>query len=494
MTVHVTNTLTGEKEPFEPQDPDSVLLYLCGLTVSDPAHVGHARAWVHTDVIYRWLDHEGYDVRHVENFTDVNEKITARVGEDGDSEADVAESYVAETIEDMRSLNLKRATVYPRVSEHVPEIIDMVETLVEKGYAYEANGSVYFDVSEYPEYGKLSNQDVEEMEAQGAEDARGEKRNPADFALWKAGGLDADDVDEHRHADAAPADEAAGTARTWDSPWGEGRPGWHIECSAMSTTHLDDTIDIHVAGQDLVFPHNENEIAQSEAATGEQFSRYWVHVRLLETAGEKMSSSLGNFATVEETVAEEGADVVRTLLLSTAYHNRATFSDETLAEARDRWERLDRAYDRAVDAVDGVGARTKVEDPDLRDAVADTREAVAEAMNDDFNTREALAALLELTNAVNRHVDDRDAYDYRSLREAVETFEEFGGDVLGLTFGDGSASGDARLADEAIELVLDLREREREAGNYERADELRDEIEALGVTVEDSDDGPTFRR
>ena len=494
MTVHVTNTLTGEKEPFEPQDPDSVLLYLCGLTVSDPAHVGHARAWTHTDVIHRWLDHEGYDVRHVENFTDVNEKITARVGENGDSEADVAESYVAETIEDMRSLNLKRATVYPRVSEHVPEIIDMVETLVENGYAYEANGSVYFDVSEYPEYGKLSNQDVEEMEAQGAEDARGEKRNPADFALWKAGGLDADDVDEHRHADAAPADEAAETAQTWDSPWGESRPGWHIECSAMSTTHLDDTIDIHVAGQDLVFPHNENEIAQSEAATGEQFSRYWVHVRLLETAGEKMSSSLGNFATVEEMVAEEGADVVRTLLLSTAYHNRATFSEKTLSEARDRWERLDRAYDRAVDAVDGVDARTKVKDAALRDAVAGTREAVSEAMNDDFNTREAIAALLELANAVNRHVDDSDAYDYQSLREAVETFEEFSGDVLGLTFGGGSASGDARLADEAIELVLDLREREREAGNYERADELRDEIEALGVTVEDSDDGPSFRR
>ncbi|NHN48871.1 cysteine--tRNA ligase [Halostella sp. JP-L12] len=494
MTVHVTNTLTGEKEPFEPQDPDSVLLYLCGLTVSDPAHVGHARAWTHTDVIHRWLEHEGYDVRHVENFTDVNEKITARVGEDGDSEADVAESYVAETLDDMRSLNLKRAAVYPRVSEHVPEIIDMVETLVEKGYAYEADGSVYFDVSEYPEYGKLSNQDVEEMEAQGAEDARSEKRNPADFALWKAGGLDADDVAEHRHDDAAAAEEAAETAQTWDSPWGEGRPGWHIECSAMSTTHLDDTIDIHVAGQDLVFPHNENEIAQSEAATGEQFARYWVHVRLLETAGEKMSSSLGNFATVEEMVAEEGANVVRTFLLSTAYHNRATFSEETLSEARDRWERLDRAYDRAVDAVDGVDARTKVADDDLRAAVAEARESFAAAMNDDFNTREALAALLELASAVNRHVDDRDSYDYRSLREAVEAFEEFGGDVLGLAFGDESASGDARLADEAIELVLDLREREREAGNYDRADELRDELEALGVTVEDSDDGPSFRR
>ncbi|WP_135822564.1 cysteine--tRNA ligase [Halostella litorea] len=494
MTLRVTNTLTGEKEPFEPQDPDSVLLYLCGLTTSDPAHLGHARAWVHTDVIHRWLEHEGYGVRHVENFTDVNEKIVARVGEDGDGEADVAESYVADTLRDMRSLNLKRATVYPRVSEHVPEIIEMVETLVEKGYAYEADGSVYFDVTEFPDYGKLSNQELEEMEAQGADGTRGEKRNPADFALWKAGGVDADEIAEHQHGGADPAEEAAATAETWDSPWGEGRPGWHIECSAMSTTHLDDTIDVHVAGQDLVFPHNENEVAQSEAATGQQFARYWVHVRLLETAGEKMSSSLRNFATVENLVAEEGANVVRAFLLSTAYHNRATFSEDTLSEARDRWERLDRAYDRAVEAVDGVDARTKVEDADLRDAVDAARADATAAMNDDFNTRGALAALTDLAGAVNRHVDERDAYDYRALRRAVEAFDEFGGDVLGLTFGDATADGDARLAEEAIELVLDLREREREAGNYERADELRDELEALGITVEDSDDGPTFRR
>ncbi|WP_135534493.1 cysteine--tRNA ligase [Halostella pelagica] len=494
MTVHVTNTLTGEKEPFEPQDPDSVLLYLCGLTVSDPAHLGHARAWAHTDVIHRWLEHEGYEVRHVENFTDINEKIVARVGEDGDSEADVAENYVDETLQDMRSLNLKRATVYPRVSEHVPEIIDMVETLIEKGYAYESNGSVYFDVSEYPDYGKLSNQDISEMESQGDEGDRTEKRNSADFALWKANGVAESDIAEHRHDDAGPADEAVETAETWESPWGEGRPGWHIECSAMSTTHLDDTIDIHVAGQDLVFPHNENEIAQSEAATGEQFSRYWVHVRLLETSGEKMSSSLGNFATVETLVSEEGANVVRTFLLSTAYHNRATFSEATLNEARERWERLDRAYDRAAAAADSADARTKVVDDDLRDAVVETRDAFPAAMNDDFNTREALSALLELASAVHRHVDEHDRYDYGSLNAAIETFDEFGRDVLGLAFGAEAADGDARLADEAIELVLDLRERERAAGNYERADDLRNELERLGVTVEDSDDGPTFRR
>ncbi|WP_276301008.1 cysteine--tRNA ligase [Halorussus lipolyticus] len=480
MTLQVTNTLTGEREPFEPENPESVLLYYCGLTVSDFAHLGHARSWVHVDVMHRWLEHLGYDVRHVENFTDVNEKIVARVGEDdlGDSESEVARHFITEVIDDMRSLNLLRAEVYPRVSEHVPEIIGLVETLVEKGYAYESNGSVYFDVTEFEEYGKLSNQQVEEMEAQGEEDERQEKRNPADFALWKAG---------EAHPDDAPAG-----GQTWESPWGEGRPGWHIECSAMSMTHLDETLDIHVGGQDLVFPHHENEIAQSEAATGKQFANYWMHVRLLETGGEKMSSSLQNYFTVRNAVEEFGTDAIRMFLLSTAYNNRQTYSEETLDEAVERWERLERGYDRAVEATDSVDARTKVEDADLRNAVKATRDEFAEAMNDDFNTREAITALLDLTSAVNVHLDERDEYDYRALRDAVETFEEFGESVLGFALA-GDAEGEVEVLDEVVELVLNVREQERDAGNYQRADELRDELEALGVEVQDTDDGPTFR-
>ncbi|NEU56916.1 cysteine--tRNA ligase [Halorussus sp. MSC15.2] len=480
MTLQVTNTLTGEPEPFEPQDPDSVLLYYCGLTVSDLAHLGHARSWVHVDVMHRWLEHLGYDVRHVENFTDVNEKIVARVGEEGlgDSESEVARHFVSEVIADMRSLNLKRAEVYPRVSEHVPEIIDLVETLVEKGYAYESNGSVYFDVTQFEEYGKLSNQNVEEMEAQGEEDELSEKRNAADFALWKAG-------------EAHPDDGESG-GETWDSPWGEGRPGWHIECSAMSMSHLGETLDLHVGGQDLVFPHHENEIAQSEAATGQQFVNYWLHVRLLETGGEKMSSSLQNYFTVRNAVSEFGADAIRMFLLSTAYNNRQTYSEETLDEAVERWERLARGYERAAEAADSADARTKVEDADLRDAVAATREEFEAAMNDDFNTREAITALLELVSAVNKHVDSREEHDYRALRDAVETFETFGEDVLGLAL-TGDGEGNVELLDEVVELVLDLRERERESGNYERADDLRDELEALGVEVQDTDSGPEFR-
>ena len=493
MTLRVTNSLTGERESFEPAEPDSVLLYYCGLTTSDPAHLGHARGWVHVDVMHRWLEHLGYDVRHVENFTDVNEKIVARVGEDGDSEADVARSYVADVIRDMRSLNLLRAEVYPRVSEHVPEIVGMIETLLDRGYAYEVDGSVYFDVTEFPDYGTLSNQDLDELEAQGDPDELAEKRHPADFALWKAGGLDPGDVEEHRHDDAAPAEESCQTAQTWDSPWGEGRPGWHIECSAMSTTHLDDTIDVHVGGQDLVFPHHENEIAQSEAATGQQFARYWLHVGLLQTAGDKMSSSLGNFLTVDQALDQYGVDVVRTFYCSTAYRSEQTFGEREMEEARERWERLERAYETAVDICDGTDAYAKVEDAQFREAIAETRADFEAAMNDDFNVREAMAELLGLAGAVNRHVADADEYDYRALRRAVEAFEDLGGEVFGLSFGGAGEGGDVSVAEDLVQLVLDVREAEREAGNYERADDLRDDLTALGVDVEDAPDGATFR-
>jgi len=486
MSLRVSNTLTGETEPFEPRDPDSVLLYYCGLTVSDLPHLGHARAWVHVDVMHRWLSWLGYDVRHVENFTDVNEKIVARVGEVGENEAGVAHEMIDRTLTAMRSLNLLRAEVYPRVSEHVPEIVDLIERLVERGYAYESNGSVYFDVTAFEEYGKLSNQEIEGMESQGEE--TGEKRHPADFALWKAGGVSPEALAEHREE--LPEEPPVG--QTWDSPWGEGRPGWHIECSAMSMTHLGESIDLHVGGQDLVFPHHENEIAQSEAATGEQFARYWLHVRLLETDGEKMSSSLGNFFTVEDAVDRFGVNVLRMFLLSTSYSSRQTYSEAALSEAEDRWERLSRAYERAVDLVDGPDARTKVDDGELRETVESAREAFVAGMNDDFNTREAIAALLSVASAVNRHADATERYDYRGLTRAIETIEEFGGSVLGFTFV-GGADGTVELAEELVGLVVSLREEEREAGAYDRADALREDLERLGVTVEDGVDGPTYR-
>ena len=494
MTLSVTNTLTGERERFEPRNDDEVLLYVCGLTVSDEAHLGHARLWLHADVMHRWLEFEGYDVRHVENFTDVNEKIVARTGEPGvgDTEPEVADFFTSTVIRDMRGLNLKRAAVYPRVSEHVPEIVDLVSTLIDRGYAYESNGSVYFDVTAFEEYGKLSNQRLDEIESHGADAERSEKRHPADFALWKAGAVAPDDVAEHRDPDLDPISEPAG--ETWASPWSEGRPGWHVECSAMSMAHLDDSIDVHVGGRDLVFPHHENEIAQSEAATGEPFARYWLHVGLLQTAGDKMSSSLGNFLTVDDALDRYGVDVVRTFYLSTAYRSEQTFGEAEMREAAERWDRLERAYDAAVEACDSTDAYATVVDDDLRAAVAEAEASFREGMNDDFNVREAMAALLELTADVNRHLDGHESYDYRGLREAVETFEALAGDVFGLSIGrDATDGGDVTVAEELVELVLEVREAEREAGNYDRADDLRDELAALGVEVQDGDDGPTYR-
>ena len=490
MALSVTNSLTDEREEFEPTG-EEVLVYVCGLTVSDDPHLGHARLWTHADVITRWLDYAGYDVRHVENFTDVNEKIAARVGErpEWETEADVARHYISQVIEYMRGLNLARATVYPRVSEHIPEIIDLVETLIDAGHAYEANGSVYFDVTSFEHYGVLSNQQLDDLEAQGEPDERSEKRNPADFALWKAGGVAPDAIAEHAkhdHGDNPP------TGQTWESPWGEGRPGWHIECSAMSMTHLADIIDIHIGGHDLVFPHHENEIAQSEAATGQRFANYWLHTGLLETDDEKMSSSLGNFFTVEAALDEYGPNVIRTFYLATEYGSKQTFSEEAMAEAEERWERLQRSYDAAVEACDSVDATAKTEDSGLRAAVDDTHEAFTAAMNDDFNVREAMAALRSLTKAVNRHLDSHTSYDYHGLKRAIETFESLGGEVFGLQFGT-ETDGDVGLAGDLVELLLDVREADREAGNYERADELRDSLADLGVEVQDSDDGPTFR-
>ena len=497
MSLVVTDTLAGERVEFTADD--DVTLYVCGLTVSDDPHLGHARLWFHADVLHRWLSYRGYAVRHVENVTDVNEKITARVGERDEwaTERDVATTFTESTFAAMRGLNLLRAEVYPRVTEHVPAIRDLVETLVDGGYAYESNGSVYFDVTTFEAYGALSNQAVDELEAQGEPDERAEKRNPADFALWKADGVSETAVREHAnhdHGDAVPEGE------TWASPWGEGRPGWHVECSAMSTTHLGDTLDVHMGGRDLVFPHHENEIAQSEAATGEPFARHWLHVGLLQTDGEKMSSSIGNVWTVPNALEELGVNVLRTFYAGAAYRSEQTLTEETIAEAQERWERLSRTYDRAVAALDSADAYATTTDESLREAVEATRDAFETAMDDDLNLREATAALLSLTDAVNRHLDARsvgtsrgdDNYDYRGLHAAVTAFDELGGDVLGLQF-ESSTDGDVDLAGELVELILDVREAEREAGNYDRADELRDALDTVGVTVEDGPDGVEYR-
>jgi cysteinyl-tRNA synthetase (EC 6.1.1.16) len=346
---------------------------------------------------------------------------------------------------------------------------------------------VYFDVTSFEEYGALSNQRPDEIEAQGDPDEHDEKRHPQDFALWKADDVPAEAIAKHRGPSHPGTPEDPG-GQTWDSPWGEGRPGWHVECSAMSMTHLDETIDVHVGGSDLVFPHHENEIAQSEAATGHQFARHWLHVGLVRTGDEKMSSSLRNFTTVREAVRELGPDVLRVLLLSRSYRAPVTFDAATIEEAETRLDRLERAYQHAVDATDSPDASSRVTDETLRSVVAETRETFTAAMDDDLDTRTAITALVSLADAVNDH-RGAERYDYVGLRRAIETFDDLAGDVLGLTLG---AETDDTLAREAIESLLAVREREREAGRYEMADEVRDRLEAMGVEVEDTPDGPEF--
>lgn len=497
MPLRLTNSLTDEEEVFEPRDPENVTLYYCGLTVSDDAHLGHARSWVHTDVLHRWLEFLGYSVKHVENFTDVNEKIAARIGDCGTDEAAVARHFIGRILEDMRSLRLKRVSVYPRVSEHLPEIIALIENLLDRGHAYEVNGSVYFDVTTFEEYGRLSNLSVDEMEAQGTAPTE-EKRNPQDFALWKADGPDPTDLEEHRTPEAEPSEIAVEKALTFDSPWGSGRPGWHIECSAMATSHLHDTFDVHVAGRDIRFPHNENEIAQAVAGTDGEYARYWLHTGLLQTEGEKMSSSLQNYFRVRDAADRWGADVIRTFFLSTVYDADQTFSESAMAEAESRWNRLKEAYDRAVEAADSVDARTKVEDDAFRRTIDDTRSSFRTAMNDDLNTREAMSVLLELASAINRHLDERSEFDYQALQNSLEMLERLGGSVFGLALAP-TVRSEVQLHDEnrrtadLVELVLELREDARDSGDFEAADALRSELEAIGILVEDTAEGPTYR-
>ena len=486
MGLQLRNSLTGEIEAFEPAD-DEISLYYCGLTVSDRAHLGHARSWVHVDVLRRWLEASGYDVRHVENFTDVNEKIVARIGERPEwiDERSVAEHFIERTLADMRALNLRRAHAYPRVTEHIEEIIQLTERLIEAGYAYEANGSVYFDVPAFEGYGQLVEPDLEAETSDHPD-----KRHPADFALWKAGGVDPEDIEEHIKGTDLDLDAACAEAMTWDSPWGEGRPGWHIECSAMSMTHLDETFDIHVAGRDIAFPHNENEIAQSEAATGQTYARYWMHVDLLEIDEEKMSSSLENFLTVEGALNEHGPNVVRTYLLSASHATRQAFTESSLEEASQRFERLQRSYDAMVSAVDSPQASVKSNDESLRAAVDDAVTTATEALDDNLDTRGALTALEGLATAVNQHLDEGRPYDYEGLLEAISTFDRFGTDVLGLRFaGDGQAPALGSLLDD----LLAFRESLREAGEYEYSDAIRDLFTEHDIEIEDTDEGPRAR-
>ncbi|GAB4563398.1 MAG: cysteine--tRNA ligase [Anaerolineae bacterium] len=462
MALMVYNTLTRQKEPFTPIEDKLVRMYVCGPTVYDKAHVGHAMSAIVFDVIRRYLEYKGYRVFHVMNFTDVDDKIIQRANQLGEDPMKLAERYIQEFMDHIKALNILPATVYPRATQEIDHIIQVIQGLIDKGYAYQANGDVYFRVRRDDDYGKLSHRNVDELRtgARIAPDER--KEDPLDFALWKA---------------AKPGEPA------WDSPWGPGRPGWHIECSAMNLHHLGDQIDIHGGGNDLIFPHHENEIAQSESYTGKPFARYWIHNGMLQLGGEKMSKSLGNLITIEEFLSEHEADVLRLIILSSHYRGPLTFNDEVIEQAERALERLRSALRPSTGQTE-EGEAVEA----LRQQMAVTRERFEQSMDDDFNTAGALAALFDLVRAINAA---RDAgVGGKPFAEAQQTLRDLAG-ILGLRLD--PEREERKEAAPFIDLLIDVRTRLRQARQWELADLIRDRLNELGVIVEDSPQGTTWR-
>ncbi|OGO20755.1 MAG: cysteine--tRNA ligase [Chloroflexi bacterium RBG_16_48_8] len=463
MSLKIYNTLSREKEPFESLEPGMVRMYVCGPTVYDSAHVGHAMSSIVFDVIRRYLEYKGYRVNHVMNYTDVDDKVIRKANELGVDPLDLAEKYIEEYDRLLESLNILPPSVKPRVSQEIDGIIELVEGLMAKGYAYEVDGDVYFRVSEDEDYGKLSRRQLEDMQAGFRFEVDERKESPMDFALWKA---------------------AKQGEPFWESPWGKGRPGWHIECSAMVLHHLGEQIDIHGGGNDLIFPHHENEIAQTESLTGKPFVRYWVHNGMLQIRGEEMSKSLGNMVTVDQFLSEHEGDVLRFLVLNASYRAPLVFTDEVVEQARRGLERLKGAFRPVASSVETDPSSQH----DLIEMIQKAREGFESAMDDDFNSSAALAVLFELVRRINVA---RDAgVDAHTLGKAQDTLRELTR-VLGLQLADKSVA--LLDAEPYIHLLIQVREELRNAKQFALADTIRDRLLQLGITLEDGKTGTTWK-
>ena len=462
--IRLYNTLTRKKEEFQTLEPNLVRMYVCGVTVYNDAHVGHAMSALVFDIIRRYLEYRGYTVKHVMNYTDVDDKIINRAKQLGEDPLKLSQRYVEDYARDLESLNVLPATSYPQVSKTMPLIIKFIQGLIQKEAAYAAsNGDVYFSVTGDDDYGKLSGRKLDDMQA-GARIEVGEaKDHPMDFALWKA---------------AKPGEIS------WDSPWGKGRPGWHIECSAMNLAELGEQIDIHGGGNDLIFPHHENEIAQTEAYTGKPFARYWIHNGMLKIDGETMSKSRGNMVTIRDFLSQRDADVMRMLVLSSNYRAPLIFSEETQDAAEKSLERLKSALRPVSVSAAGLTAEAAA----ALVAQADSaKQAFIDAMDDDFNTPLALAALYELVKAINTARDQ--GVTAEQLGPAQGILRELTG-VLGLRLREKQGAGDA---DRFVELLVEVRSEVRKQKLWQLSDLIRDKLKELGVTIEDTKEGTKWR-
>lgn len=453
--MKIYNTLSGQKEEFLPQS-NEVKMYVCGVTPYSDCHIGHAMSYVIFDVFRRYLQFRGYRVKYVQNVTDIDDKIIARANKLGISARELSEKYTESYFEDMDALNIARADVYPKVTEEIPQIIEIIEGLIAKGYAYAAQGSVYFRIRKVPDYGKLSHHNLESMVAGVRIELGEEKEHPMDFVLWKA---------------------AKSGEPSWESPWGQGRPGWHIECSAMSLKYLGETLDIHGGGQDLIFPHHENEMTQSESFTGvKPFVRYWVHNGLMQLGTEKMSKSLGNLVTIREVLNEYSADAVRIFILSSYYRSPLTYSEEALEAAEKGAERL--RHVARVESGEGEGVTRQL-------APESYRMRFEEAMDDDFGTPQALATLFDLAREINRFRDTGFA-----VGQAQQLLLELSG-VLGLTLAPPKLP--SLKAEPFIELLISMRRQLREVKQWQLADEIRTKLAELDIILEDTPKGTVWK-
>jgi cysteinyl-tRNA synthetase len=463
MALSIYNTLSRAQEPFATIEPDSVRMYVCGPTVYHDAHVGHAMSSIVFDMVRRYLEYKGYQVRHVMNFTDVDDKIIARAAATSEQPLALADRYALRYQEQMVALNVLPPTVLPRVSGNIAEIVSMIQGLIERGHAYAVpGGDVYFRVSSFPEYGKLSHRRLEEAFSGTRAAVSEEKQDEGDFALWKT---------------AKPGEPS------WDSPWGQGRPGWHIECSAMGLRYLGTQIDIHGGGNDLVFPHHENEIAQTESYTGLPFARYWMHNGMLQLKGEKMSKSLGNLVTIDQFLAEHEADTLRLIVATSGYRKPLAFSQEVIEDNERALERLRGALRPATGLVESGPAVIALDEQ--RSATGAAFEA---AMDDDFNSAGALGALFELVRAIN--TARQAGVGGEPIEHAQAEFRRLTG-VLGLRLEDPNTQG--RSIGPFVDLLLDIRRELRLARQWQLADKIRDELKARGVIVEDTAQGSTWR-
>ena len=462
--MKILNTLTRRKEEFVPINEGKVGIYVCGPTVYDYIHIGNARPMIVFDTLRRYLEYKGYDVNYVSNFTDVDDKIIKRANEEGVDASVISERYIAEVKKDMAALNVREATTHPKATEEIPDMIEMVKTLIEKGYAYEVNGTVYFRTRKFKDYGKLSKKNIDDLRSGNRDllvSGVDEKEDPLDFVLWK------------------PKKEGE---PSWPSPWGDGRPGWHLECSVMSKKYIGDVIDIHAGGEDLVFPHHENEIAQSEAANGTEFARYWMHNGFLKINNEKMSKSLGNFFTVREIAEKYPLQVIRFFMLSAHYRSPLNFSADLVEASKNGLERILTAVDR-LKSISGTEGEVDRAVADEMDAFVNKYEA---AMDDDLNTADAISVIFELVKYANVNVTEESTK--ATVKLVLNTVTKLC-DILGII-----TEKKKEILDSDIEALIEERQAARKAKNFARADEIRDQLSDMGIILEDTREGVKWKR